>query len=86
MDGWIMVPIDRIVEQHAWPVSFTFRLQQHLMSLANGTSEHPSAMDKGTAKRPLLLLPTASSTRPRLACALLCNLPPKLAACMVSVN
>jgi len=52
MDGW-MVPIDRIVEQlqRAWS-SLTFRLLQHLISLANGTSEHPSAMDKEHSEKP----------------------------------
>lgn len=83
MDGWCR-SIESSNNMHAW-VSLTFRLQQHLMSLANGTSEHPSAMDKGHSEKPPTFAPNPV-VRPRLACALLCNLPPKLAACMVSVN
>jgi len=75
--------IDRVnrssVEQHmhAWsPLPFANRVactQQHLMSLANGTSEHPSAMDKGhSGKGPAF----CSQPRPESA-------PPALLACVL---
>jgi len=80
MDGW-MVPIDRIVEQHAWPVSFTFRLQQHLMSLANGTSEHPSAMDKEHSEKPPPFAPNRV-VHPPPACLCFAVQPASKASCM----